>query len=233
VYPSQVLSGLLANWDLESTSSTQAFETSDYCVSGNVTFVETQAGKRHVLKHKTVQRTVTQEHALLAALYEQGVPVAVPRLTRTGEPFVRHGDEYFCLSPYLPGDVISDHYGAGARERAGCLGEAIACLHIGLKQCQHLVTVPEMNLAHNVAAASRAARENDWNDAEGRMEAVLSELNSGLAEFNTELPVQLIHRDAHAANVVFLDGHLSGWLDLRLRSEAHVFLMSVIARPVY
>jgi len=216
VYPSEVLSSLLANWDLESVTSIEVFDTSDYRCSGNVTFVETQAGKRYVLKHKTVQRTLTQEHALLAALYAQGLPVTVPKLTRKGEPYVRHSDEYFCLSPYLPGAAISDHYAAGAEERARCFGEAIAHLHIGLKQCQHLVTVPEMDLMHDVAAASQVARENAWNNAEGQMQAVLSELNLGLAMLNKELSTQLIHRDAHAANMLFLNGHLSGWLDFEI-----------------
>jgi len=76
--PLEVLSSLLANWDLGSVTSTEAFDTPDYRCSGNVTFVETQDGKRYVLKRKVGQRILAQEHTLLAALYAQGLPVAVP-----------------------------------------------------------------------------------------------------------------------------------------------------------
>jgi prepilin-type processing-associated H-X9-DG protein len=41
-------------------------------------------------------------------------------------------------------------------------------------------------------------------------------LKHGLSTINRELPIQLIHRDAHPANMLFLDGRISGWLDFEL-----------------
>ncbi|MDH4138880.1 MAG: phosphotransferase [Anaerolineae bacterium] len=212
---SEVLSSLLANWDLEPSISIEVFETADYRCSGNVVFIETLIGK-YVLKRMTVQLARESEYTLLAALHTHGVPVAVPKLTREGEPYARQGDEYFCLSPYLAGVVISDHFAAGAEERARRFGIALAQLHIGLKQCEHLVMVSEMDLLRDVAVASQVVCAQGGDNAAESMQMVLSELNTGLATVSQELPIQLIHRDAHAANLLFLDEYVSGWLDFEL-----------------
>jgi Ser/Thr protein kinase RdoA (MazF antagonist) len=209
------LSSLLVNWDLSPINSMKVFETSDYWCSGNVVFIETQAEK-YVLKRMTAQHTLKSEYALLAALYAHGVPVAVPKLTRQGEPCARQGEAYFCLSPYLAGMAISDHYSAGSEERARRFGMAIAQLHIGLQQCENLVMVSEMDLLHAVTAASQVVRALGEDHAAETIQTVLLDLNNGLAAINQELPVQLIHRDAHPANMLFLDEHLSGWLDFEL-----------------
>jgi Ser/Thr protein kinase RdoA (MazF antagonist) len=193
----------------------KVFETSDYRCSGNVVFIQTQAEK-YVLKRMTEHRKLKSEYALLAALHAHGVPVAVPMLTRSGEPFARQGDEVFSLSPYLAGVAITDHFSAGAEERARRFGMAIAQLHIGLQQCENLVTASEMDLLHAVTAASQVVCALGEDHAAETIQTVLLDLNNGLAAINQELPVQLIHRDAHPANMLFLDEHLSGWLDFEL-----------------
>jgi Ser/Thr protein kinase RdoA (MazF antagonist) len=212
---SDVVSSLLANWELAPIISVKAFETADYWCSGNVFIINTMDEKL-VLKRMTVQPAQESQYELLTALHAHGVPVAVPKLTRSGEPYARQGDEVFCLSPYLAGVAISDHFSAGAEERARRFGIALAQLHMGLKRCEHLVNVPEMDLLQDVTAASQVVRELGRDHATEAVQTVLLELNHGLAALNQELPVQLIHRDAHAANMLFLDEHLSGWLDFEL-----------------
>jgi len=212
---SDVLSSLLSNWDLAPIVSTEVFKTSDYRNSGNVIFIET-LNEKYVLKRITVQQKRQSEYMLLAALHAHGVPVAVPKLTREGEPFARQGDAYFCLSPYLPGAVISDHFAPGAEERARRFGIALAQLHVGLKQYEHLVIVPEMDLLRDVTAACQVVCAYGGGNVVESTQMVLSELKAGLTALNQELPIQLIHRDAHAANMLFLDEHLSGWLDFEL-----------------
>jgi len=212
---SDVVSSLLASWDLAPILSVKAFETSDYRCSGNVYFIETMVEK-YVLKRMTGQPSQESQFALLTALHATGVPMAVPKLTRSGDPYTRHGDEVFCLSPFLAGAAISDHYSAGAEERAQRFGIALAQLHMGLKQCEHLIRVPEMDLLQDVTAASQVVASLSEYQVAGWLQSVLSELTIGLAAINPELPIQLIHRDAHAANMLFLDEHLSGWLDFEL-----------------
>ncbi len=212
---SDVVSSLLASWDLPPLISVKTFETSDYWCSGNVFFVET-IDEKLVLKRMTVQPVHESQYALLTALLAHGVPVAVPKLTRSGEPYARQGDEVFCLSPYLAGAAISDHYSAGSEMRAQRFGTALAQLHMALNQCKHLVKVPEMDLLQQVTAASQVVRELGRDYATDAVQTVLLELNHGLAVLNQELPIQLIHRDAHPANMLFLDEHLTGWLDFEL-----------------
>jgi prepilin-type processing-associated H-X9-DG protein len=212
---SEVLYSLLANWDLEPVISIEVFDTADYRCSDNIVFIKTLSEK-YVLKRRTAQSVRNSEYALLAALRTHGVPVAVPRLTRNGDDYAREGEEYFCLSPYLAGVVISDHFETEAEERARRFGIALAQLHIGLKQCEHLVMASEMDLVCDVAAASQVLCSQGTQNDKDSIQMVLAQLKAGLTTVNQGLPIQLIHRDAHAANLLFLDGSVSGWLDFEL-----------------
>jgi Ser/Thr protein kinase RdoA (MazF antagonist) len=215
VLSANVLTSLLARWDIKPVISSEVFETSDYRSSGNLVFIDTLSEK-YVLKRFTVQPLREPQAALLTALYAHGVPVAVPQLTREGEPYTRQGDQVFSLYPYLAGEVIADHYAPGAEERARRFGSAIAQLHMGLKQCEQLVKIPEMDLLQDVTAASQVLGRLGEGRSAGEIQTVLLELKQGLSTINRELPVQLIHRDAHPANMLFLDGRFSGWLDFEL-----------------
>jgi Ser/Thr protein kinase RdoA (MazF antagonist) len=210
----EVLTHLLTHWQLEPIRSITALAPGEYFAS-KVIFIETRSGGRYVLKRRAVRHDLQQEVALLAALEAHGVPVAVPRLTRGGEPYVQMGEAYFELSPHLPGVVITDHYAPGAVERARRFGAAIAQLHTALQGCQQLITALEMNLLCNVATASQTTRQV-WPDDQPPVEPILSELNRGLATHYPELPQQLIHRDAHPGNMLFLGDRLSGWLDFEI-----------------
>src|SRR4051794_2664751 len=132
------LSTVLAHWDLDPILSVDAFATTEYRSSGRVIFIKTRAGQ-YVLKRMD-DRLLDAEtyYALAASLHEQDVPVAAPVLTRAGTPTVRQGEENYFLLPYLPGEVITEHYGTNAEARAWQFGKAIAELHRGLKVCEGL-----------------------------------------------------------------------------------------------
>lgn len=169
----------------------------------------------YVLKRKTVHRTLQHEYGLLAALAAQGVPVAVPLRTRSGEAYVQVGEACFGLSPQLPGMVYTDHYAPGAVERTRQFGAAIARLHAALRNCDQFVDLPDMDLPGEIARSSQVVRLV-WPAGQPPIEPILSELEAGLAAHSAELSKQLIHRDAHPGNMLFLDGKLSGWLDLEI-----------------
>jgi Ser/Thr protein kinase RdoA (MazF antagonist) len=183
--------------------------------SGNVTFVETESGARYVLKRKTVRHTLPHEYKLLETLAAQGVPVAVPLRARSGEPYVQMGEDWFDLSPHIPGTVYNDHYAPGAAERARQFGAAIARLHAALRICEHLNSVPEMDLPADIVRSGQVLR-SIWPAAQPSIDPILAELEAGLAACFAELPKQLIHRDAHPGNMLFQDGQLSGWLDFEI-----------------
>jgi len=183
--------------------------------AGNVAFIETETGARYVLKRKTVRRTLPHEYKLLEILAAQGVPVAVPLRTRSGEPFVQVGEDCFDLSPHLPGTVYADHYAPGAVDRARQFGAAIARLHVALRDCDQLAGWTDMDLPGQIDRDSRVLRSL-WPAGQIPLEPILSELESGLSAGYALLPKQLIHRDAHPGNMLFQEGQLSGWLDFEI-----------------
>jgi Ser/Thr protein kinase RdoA (MazF antagonist) len=152
---------------------------------------------------------------LLKTLAAQGVPVAVPLRTRSGERFVQVNEDFFDLSPHLQGMVYADHYAPGAAERARQFGAAIARLHTALCNCDQFTSVPDMDLPGDIVRCSQPVRQN-WPSGQLLVEPILSEIEADLVACFTELPKQLIHRDAHPANMLFQDGQLSGWLDFEI-----------------
>jgi len=214
-------SDLLANWKIGPIRSITGQPPGE-SASGNVTFIETEAGARYVLKQKTVCRTLPHEFKLLTALAEQGVPVAVPLRTRSGEPYVQEGEDCFDLSPHLTGTVYADHYAPGAVERAIQFGAAIARLHTALCNCDQFASVQDMDLPGDISQSCQVVRQNwsagrqNWPAEQPPVEPILSELEAGLAACFAELPKQLIHRDAHPGNMLFQEGQLSGWLDFEI-----------------
>src|SRR3989304_6109897 len=115
---------LLGHWEL-GLIRTITGQTPGESSAGGVTFIEPEAGSRYVLKRKTGRRTLQHEYRLLETLAAQGVPVAVPLRTRSGAPYIQTGDDYFDLSPHIPGTVYNDHYAPGAVDRARQFGAAI------------------------------------------------------------------------------------------------------------
>ena len=205
---------LLAYWEIGPIRSITEQPRGE-SASGNVTFVETESGARYVLKRKTVRCTLPHEYKLLETLAAQGVPVAAPLRARSGEPYIQVGEDCFDLTPQLPGTVYNDHYVPGAIESARQFGAAISRLHTALRNCEGLISVPDMDLPADIARSSQVVR-SIWPAGQPSIDSILAELEAGLAACFTELPRQLIHRDAHPGNMLFFDGKLSGWLDFEI-----------------
>jgi len=205
---------LLNNWAIDPIRSIQSQTPGEYA-AGNVFFIETEAGACYVLKRKTVHRTLKLEYDVLETLAAQGVPVAAPLRTRTGETTMQAGDEYFELLLHLPGAVYTDHYGPGAADRARQFGAAIARLHVALRECDPSSAVTEMDLRADIDRCSREIRPI-WPADRPPLDPILAVLQAGLAAYYPALPKQLIHRDAHPGNILFQDGQLSGWLDFEI-----------------
>lgn len=208
------LSSLLVIWDIGPVRAITPQAQADFS-SGHVTFIETEAGRRYVLKRKTIPHTLALEYSILDTLAAQGVPVAVPLRTRSREPYVQMGDACFTLSPHLSGSSYNDHYSPGAVERAQKFGAAIARLHTALRNCEQLVSVADMDLPGEIVQVSSVVR-SVWPSSQIPVRPILSELEASLAACIDRLPVQLIHRDAHPGNMLFQDGQLSGWLDFEI-----------------
>jgi Ser/Thr protein kinase RdoA (MazF antagonist) len=206
---------LISIWSVGDIVSIESFYTEDYHCSGNTVFVQTPNGK-YVLKRTKIEEWTEWRYLMLAILHAHGVPVAVPISTCTGEHYLRQGDAVYTLSPYLPGIAVSDHFAGSAEERARQYGIALAQLHLGLKECESITKPTEMDLIQDVTWAKNMIAETDCNDQIKNITVMLKEITTDLRPTLESLPAQLIHRDAHAANLLYLDNKVTGWLDFDL-----------------
>ncbi len=203
--------GVLSNWDLDEVKSVEAFRSDRYRSSGNAYLVQCE-GSLFVLKRAKPKDTLFQMFTVLPKLYKRDVPVAVPIPTRDGrEAVFLNGDSYY-LVPFLHGTVISDHFGPGMERRSRSFGRALARLHVALRQIRLSDRPTEIDLQDQVRACESRAREYDMSLS---VIAALRETEDTLSA-SAALPTQLIHRDAHASNVLFTDDEVSGWLDFEL-----------------
>ena len=203
---------LLRHWDVGPVA-----EVSPMGWTGDAWRVETVAGERFVLKRNAGWEEPVAAARVLARLAELGLPVPVPLPTRDGAPVVRDGSAWACLSRYLPGEEVTDHYGPGAEARAAAFGEAIARLHQALAACDALgpsrtfglteeLRGPIQDLLRSEAAAGLWPRVAELHAA----------LTEALAVVEPQLPAQIIHRDAHPGNLLFDGERVCGYLDFDL-----------------
>jgi len=186
---------------------------------GSAFFVTTVDGEGFVLKKRKKLARVQRECALLLELPKAGIPAPVPIATVDGDLYaVGSGGQAFRLYPRLPGEIVTEHYGGEAEERAGAFGRAIGFLHECLRACDELDGFRDMDLIERQirgwaipriragqAVVDVEAIERIWRDIEGEF-----------VPLHDNLPKQLIHRDAHPWNMLFDEGELTGFLDFEL-----------------
>lgn len=205
------ISSVLAYWNLGEVKSVEAFHTDKYRCSGNAYLVECR-NSRFVLKRIAGKNTLSPIFTILLELHKRGLPVAAPVPTRFGELTVFHTDNNYYLTPFLTGSVMEDHFHSGFEQRSHSFGRALAKLHAALRQISVPGSLKDMNLLGQVQVCETEVRARGMN---GAIIITLTETVDALRRL-APLPTQLIHRDAHAANVLFTDNEVSGWLDFEL-----------------
>jgi Ser/Thr protein kinase RdoA (MazF antagonist) len=205
------LSSILAHWNLGEVTSLAAFQSESYRCSGNVYLV--QCGEyRFVLKRMENKSTLGPLFTILPELHKRGLPVAAPLRTRDSKLAVFHAGDCYYVAPFLHGSVISDHFGPGMEQRSRSFSKSLARLHVALRQIPVPRELKDMNLLVQVRACEAEAR------AHGMSHLTMVALNETIDALQrlAPLPTQVIHRDAHASNVLFTSNKLSGWLDFEL-----------------
>jgi len=199
---------LLEHWDIGPVAEIAAMGW-----TGDAWGVTTTEGRRFVLKRNPDFGDIAAAARVLAHLAAQGLPVPVLLPTREGALWASDGAARVVLSPHLPGEEATDHYGPGAEARAAAFGEGIARLHDGLAACDGLVASRELGLTAElrgpIQEALRARAAPLWR----RLAAAHAELVAEMAVLEPRLPAQLIHGDAHPGNLLLDGGRVSGYLD--------------------
>lgn len=203
---------VLKNWDLEGEPITGI-----YCDgTGNRKDNAFYIGDSFVLK-ATANPDKLKNHAVLSRAIERvGLRAPVPVPTRDGRNYVADGELYFCLTRRIPGEQMTAAalFGDGGNADARFVGEIIGQLHLALK-----------DTAQNVPTADLFATVRDWampaaKEALGLSEAFCREYLAAFGALAPRLPVQVIHRDPHPANIIRSRGHW-GFLDFEL-SERNI-----------
>ena len=183
---------------------------------GKTWFVRTAAAE-YVLKERD-PAGAEMERRVLQALSRTPVPVAAPLTTVSGDLGAKGRDDaYYCLYPRLEGEIVTEHYAGDAEARAERFGRAVGLLHACFRECSDVAVPPRSELMERIVegiipriregapSAEADVIERLWQDAEAELGPLYS-----------ALPQQLIHRDAHTANMLFIGERLTGWLDFEM-----------------
>lgn len=205
---------LVEKWDIGKIGKIEPIPSG----GGKTSLITTLDNRCFVLKKKTNLIQSEREHALLLSLSKAGVPVAIPLMTVDGDWYALDKEEKaFCLYPKLPGQVITEHYDAGAVERARAFGQAIGLVHARLRERDNLDGFQEMELVEQVQGwAIPHIRAGERVVDTNAIERIWRDVEQEVVSLYAELPRQLIHRDPHPDNMLFDDGELTGFLDFEM-----------------
>jgi Ser/Thr protein kinase RdoA (MazF antagonist) len=201
---------LLRSWNIGNFSTIEPI--SSYW--GKTSLVKTVDKHCFILKEKSDLSQTEQEFNLLSSLSKAGAPVAVPIRTVDGTWHTSSEGKIFCLYPKLPGKIVDEHYADNAPERAKAFGKAIGFLHTCFLKCDSLSGFREMKLIEQIQEwAIPCVRKNSAVVDGDTIEGIWGEVDQEMDSLYTELPKQLIHRDANPANMLFDQGKPTGFVD--------------------
>ena len=175
------------------------------------------------MKRRSDHSSVWAEFNLLKFLSEQGLPVFPPLLCEDEAPWARREGQIFVLYPYIAG-TSGEEVCPTDLAKARNLGRFLARLHSALARYPHAEEFPDKNVYNEVASwAWPSVRRGLRNELAGRLEEIGKKL-SQFAVLYEGLPRQLIHRDAHPANVVFENDEVVGMVDFDMvRTGVRIF----------
>lgn len=174
-----------------------------------------QVGEEYVLKVYQDMGMLERNLKILRILEGMNIPVGKVVLTNDHEQYISSdGDFYFMSKKLLGNNIIQIGNDMSVPLR---MGEIIADLHIALKKCENADVFWNNSLLDEM---------NGWvkNNFAGSNWKYISKLEyekivSQLARIYKKLPVQLIHRDVHFGNFLFLNGEFSGYIDFDLNQK--------------
>ena len=115
------------------------------------------------------------------------------------------------MTAKLPGSRRTDIREPGTAYK---MGKTIARLHVFFRECEQKITFWDNSLLDEMEGwIKQALQENAWEPvSEQEYLSVTAQLRSVYGS----LPRQLIHRDVHFGNFLFLNGEFSGYIDFDL-----------------
>ena len=169
-------------------------------------------GDEYVLKVYHDFSMLERNLKILQILDSMDIPVGKIVPTGKNEQYISCDDLFFFLSRRLHGSNIVRI--GNDKTIASAMGNIIADLHIAFKKCEETDVFWNNSLLDEMNSWVKSNFEtNGWKYiSKEEYEKTVSHL----AMVYDNLPVQLIHRDVHFGNFLFLDGNFSGYIDFDL-----------------
>lgn len=165
-------------------------------------------GAAGLLKRCRQAEALERELAAVGDLAALGLPVASPRRTAQGAPWVQRPEGRYVWLPRLPGAHLTDLL--DRPDHARLTGAAIARVHRAYARLPERPIYRRARMADDLAGRDlpRMARAGCAAAWAPRLTALTARL-----EAMETLPRQWVHGDMHAENLLFDRGALSGLLD--------------------
>ncbi|MDE6420278.1 MAG: phosphotransferase [Lachnospiraceae bacterium] len=165
----------------------------------------------YVIKMYEDKKQLERNIKISEILSDCNIPVATIVLTKTGQKYAAHQNNYFLLSKKLQGSNITDLKDRTMARKMGC---AIAQLHTAFMKCESEVEFWDNSLLKEMKGWIREnLTNNEWKILNEEEYSKTVDLLESVYDF---LPKQLIHRDVHFGNFLFFKGNLSGYIDFDL-----------------
>ncbi|MDE6441420.1 MAG: phosphotransferase [Clostridia bacterium] len=169
----------------------------------------------YILKIFDKKTRLAKNIKIIEILSEFGIPVANIVYTKTGETYVEYNNNYFLMTKKLQGNNLSYINDKTIAQKIGC---AIAKLHIAFIKCEKEFDFPDNCLLREMKGwILETLTNNEWKIISKDEYLKTVELLENTYNF---LPKQLIHRDIHLGNFLFLEDNLSGFLDFDLSQKS-------------
>lgn len=165
----------------------------------------------YVLKVYQDKNQLERNIAISTILRECDIPVAEIVTTSSGDKYVECDGVYFFMSQKLLG---SNRVDIRDVKLAGQMGYAIAQLHKAFLECEKVIGFWDNSLLLEMQGWIKENLVDDKWSIVSQDEYVNTTLQ--LEQVYEVLPRQLIHRDVHFGNFLFLDDKLSGYIDFDL-----------------
>lgn len=191
---------ILKNWSMEDKEIKQLYDST------------WQVGEEYILKVYDSLEMLERNIKVISVLDGMNIPVGKIVLTKSETTFINEATEYFVVREKLQGSNVVNL--KGNQGLAMEMGEIIGKLHVAFLECEQQEEFWENSLLDEMKGwIGDNLRESQWKYiSQERYEALVKNLE----DLYEDLPKQLIHRDVHFGNFLFLNGELSGYIDFDL-----------------
>ena len=160
------------------------------------------------------------------ALVGKGMAASYPIPTKKGEAFIVIGDRFYVVTNRIPGTFLlpQERYQENRTDIAVQYGIAIGKLHQALLEQDSVLEVNDTNMLKvvmNWAMPRTRIIMEQWGCP--LPEAFYIESMENFPKLYDKIPRQVIHRDANPSNIMFNNGHVTGFIDFII-SERNVRL---------